>query len=484
VQKRTYLYSFFFGFFIHFSLSAQVVSTNPAILDTSAQNILSLREFYGQIMEFHPFVRQANLLNEVARQEVRIAWGGFDPKLTADYQQKQFAGTEYYSLWSSKFKIPTWIGDVHAGYDRVVGTYVNPENFIRPSEAVGQTNLGISIPLGRGFAIDERRNTLRQAQIYRDIADAEKVKIINKVLLGAAKDYWEWYFVYRQFIWVSQGVELARLRFEGTKQRVKMGELAAMDSVQAKITYQNRLVSLRQADVELTNARLILSNYMWGNGDTPLEIKEETVPEVFGADKRFVDEATLRSMVDFAKEKHPEIRKLVGKLKQLEVEQRFQVNNLLPTLDVNYNLLRNIQGSDETTRFMFNNNYKWGLNFEFPLLLRKERGKLQQVRVKQVQNNFELMQTRREIQNAIQTSYNELKNLEQQIQLQQEMVQNYEVLVAGEIKKFGAGESNLFLINTFETALIDSQVKLESQKAKYEKARAMLTWASGGQLWQ
>jgi outer membrane protein TolC len=484
VQNLTYLYSFFFGFFLHFSLVAQVVSTNRQILDTTSQNILSLREFYGQITEFHPLVRQAKLLNELARQEVRIAWGGFDPKLTADYQQKQFGGTEYYSLWSSKFKLPTWIGDVHAGYDRVVGTYVNPENFIRPSDAIGQTNLGISIPIGRGFIIDERRNALRQAQIYRDIADAEKVKIINKVLLSAAKDYWEWYFTYRQFIWVSQGVELARLRFEGTKQRVKMGELAAMDSVQAKITYQNRLVSLRQADVELTNARIILSNYMWGNNDTPLEIKEETVPEVFGADKRFVDEATLNSMFEFAKEKHPEIRKLVGKFRQLDVEQRFQVNNLLPTLDVNYNILRNIQGTDETTRFMLTNNYKWGFNFEFPLLLRKERGKLQQVRLKQVQNNFELMQTRREIQNAIQTSYNELKNLEQQIQLQQEMVQNYQVLVAGEIKKFGAGESNLFLINTFESALIDSQVKLESQKSKYEKARAMLTWASGGQLWQ
>ncbi|MCU0445304.1 MAG: TolC family protein [Microscillaceae bacterium] len=465
-------------------LTAQTVSNNPQLLDTTTQNILSLREFYGQIMEFHPFVRQAKLLNEVARQEVRIAWGGFDPKLTADYQQKQFAGTEYYSLWSSKFKLPTWIGDVHAGYDRVVGTYINPENFIRPTDAIGQTNLGITIPLGRGFVIDERRNALRQAQIYRDIADAEKVKIINKVLLSAAKDYWEWYFAYRQYLWVSQGVELARLRFEGTKQRVRMGELAAMDSVQAKITYQNRLVSLRQADVELTNARIILSNYMWGGNDTPLEIREETVPESFGVDKRFVDEGTLRSMFEFAREQHPEIRKIVGKLKQLDVEQRFQVNNLLPTLDVNYNILRNIQGTDETTRFMLNNNYKWGFNFEFPLLLRKERGKLQQVRLKQVQNNFELMQTRREIQNAIQTSYNELKNLEQQIQLQQEMVKNYQILVDGEIKKFGAGESNLFLINTFETALIDSQVKLESQKAKYEKARAMLTWASGGQLWQ
>lgn len=474
----------FFGLtFFNIWLIISFLSSNLKATPLDTNNILSLKDFYSQILENHPIVRQAKLMNELARQELRIARGGFDPKLQADYQQKQFGGTEYYSLFGSKLKIPTWIGDIHGGYDRALGTYVNPENRIFPSESAGLTSVGITLPLGRGFIIDERRNVLRQAQYFQDIADADKVKIINKVLLSAAKDYWEWYFSFKRYTLIEYGVRLAQNRLEGVRVRVKMGELAAIDSVQALITFQERQIDLRQAEVELINARIIVSNYMWAANDTPLELADRVNPENFGYVQRFVDQKGLDEMLAFAKENHPEIRKLVFKLKQLEVEEKFQINNLLPTLDVNYNVLQSFQPKSDTYRFNFNNNYKLGVNFEIPLLLRKERGKLSQVRIKQSQNNFELIQARREIQNSVLTAYNELRNLEQLIRLTQVMVDNYQILLDGERQRFTVGESNLFILNTQESKLIEAQIKLESQKTKYEKARATLIWASGGQLW-
>ena len=41
----------------------------------------SIEAFYTSILEAHPIVKQTRLLNEVAKQEIRLARGSFDPKI-------------------------------------------------------------------------------------------------------------------------------------------------------------------------------------------------------------------------------------------------------------------------------------------------------------------------------------------------------------------------------------------------------------------
>lgn len=447
--------------------------------DNSADKVLSLKEFYAQIITHHPIVKQAQLLNEFARLELRIARGGFDPKIQLDYSKKDFDKKNYYDLLNSKFKIPLWIGELQAGFENNSGVFLDPSSTTDPA---GLTSVGIAIPIGQGLMMDNRRATLKQARYFQEIADADKIKEINKILLNASKDYWDWYFKQQQFIFTQVGVAFAEQRYLGVRQRVFLGELAAIDSVQAKIVLQERQIQLQQATVELLNARISIANYLWTNGDTPLLLAEEIIPETFAT--KLVSESDYQNLLNFSKENHPDIRKTQFKLRQLEVEEKLQMNNLLPTLNLNYNLLSNVQPADEYTRFNTQNNYKLGVQFEFPLFLRKERGKLQQVRVKQTQTNFELSQTIRNVQNTLQTSYNELANLAQQIVLLEDMVANYVILRDGELRRFANGESSLFLVNTQESKLIEAQIKLESQKSKYGKARANLIWASGGQTWE
>jgi outer membrane protein TolC len=114
-----------------------------------------------------------------------------------------------------------------------------------------------------------------------------------------------------------------------------------------------------------------------------------------------------------------------------------------------------------------------------PLFLRKERGKLQQVRVKQQSTGFELNLARREIINEVYAAYNEVKNYERQLNIQQNATQNQALLVKAEQRKFDIGESTLFLINTRESKLIDMKIKVESLKGKYQKSLANLAYTSG-----
>ena len=342
----------------------------------------------------------------------------------------------------------------------------------------------MGVPIGRNILIDERRNTLRQAQLSQNIAEAEKVKIINKILLNAAKDYAEWYFAYHQYRLTQSGYALAEERYKAVKQRLLMGELAPIDSVQALITLQERNIALQQSEVDWQNTTLRLSNYLWADGNVPMQLEQQVIPQVFAANSSLTQEATLQELFTFAQQNHPEIRKNMLKKNQLKFEERFQVNNLMPNLMLNYNILRNVQASSESTSFNFRNNYKLGITFEIPLLLRKERSKLEMVRIKQLQIDWEVQQVQREVRNEIQTSYNEILAYSRQLVQQESMVNNYRLLRDGEISRFFAGESSLFIINTQETKYIESQIKLEQLRAKYQKAQAVLLWAAGKPLWE
>jgi hypothetical protein len=54
------------------------------------------------------------------------------------------------------------------------------------------------------------------------------------------------------------------------------------------------------------------------------------------------------------------------------------------------------------------------------------------------------------------------------------MVDNYTALLSAEERKFGFGESSLFLINTRESKLIDAKLKQNEVENKYFTAKAKL----------
>lgn len=447
-----------------------------------SDSILTLSEYYEQILTYHPLVKQADLLTDIAQQEIRLARGNFDPVLTGEYKAKDYDKKAYYNLLEGGLKVPLWVGEINLDYEQNTGLFLNPENSVPQS---GLASAGISIPLAQGLLIDERRVILRQARFAQNIAQVELVKAVNKVLLTAAKQYWEWYLVFQEYRYVREAYELTLIRYEATKQQVEVGDLAPIDSVEAHINLQNRGILLQQLEIDLQNARLLASNHLWGEDQIPLEIPNFLQPQIFNLEERITSQPDLNTLLSFAENQHPEIMSLIFKNQQLGLEERLQRNKLLPKLNLEYNFLNSdiIGGEGEKGDFLVNN-YKFGVKFEFPVLLRSTRGKLQQTRLKIDQNEFEQIQTRREVQNSVLTHFNEMSNLTELITLQEEVVQNYTVLLEGEIEKFASGESSVFLINSRETKLLDSQIKLEKLKSLYEKERATLFWASGISNWE
>ena len=477
--------------------SVGVAQPRLASFDTTATALatpLTLDEYFQAVLFNHPVARQAYLLNELAQQDLRLAQGNFDPKLKSNFAIKEFGdkNTTYYNTWDSKLEIPLWFPmDLNVGYERNRGEYLNDE---LANTQDGLIYAGVTLPVGRGLMIDERRTAVRTARLMQDIAVADQIKEINKVLLSAAKAYWEWYYAYEAFRAVSEVEQLAETRYQGVVRRVENGDAAPFDSLKAYINYQERDVLRAQAALDYENSKLTASVYLWRTDDDnaiPLEIAENTVPVRLDS----VSNLSLEDLNDLqrlARVNHPEITKLGAKIQQLQIQQRLNREFLKPEINLKYNFLANTLTEGSNSLFdpdpvdngngpvaWYENNYRAGVEFYFPLFLRKERAKLAQTRVKLEQNFFERSFVQRAIENEINTAYNTLYNLNTVIAMQQQMVQNYERLLEGELRKFEFGESSIFLINTRETELLDARVKLLKLYTQYEKAKLELQYAAG-----
>jgi outer membrane protein TolC len=454
------------------------------IVPVQAQNqdsvqILTLQDFHRIILQFHPVASQAALLTEQARQELRMARGTLDPVVSSKLYRKEYNGKEYYNLWSNTLEIPTWFGpELKAGYDQTRGEYLNPEN---NTPAGGLSFAGISVPIGQGLLIDQRRATIKQAVLLQEIAEAEKVKLINKLLLQATKDYWDWLLYYREMQLYREALNLADFRLKAVRSRVKEGDLAAIDTVEALAEVQNRQVLMQQAQLAYNNARLTVATYLWAANAVPLELKGQTVPALTGSELTSLSQDSMQQLLEIAKTNHPDLRKLNLKGQQLQVEQRLASDKLKPKLNVEYNVLQKdfYLRPDAFEPQYLGANYKLGMSFSLPLLLREERGKLQLTKAKQQANHLELQQATREVETNLLAAFNDWQALAEQVKLQELMVENADKLRNGEVIRFQNGESSLFLVNSREYKLLEAQLKLYALRTKYAKARTLLYWSAG-----
>jgi len=414
---------------------------------------LNYNEFLGYVKKYHPLVKSANLEINQAQANLMIARGGFDPKIEADFDQKQFNGKEYYSILNSSFKIPTWYGiEVKAGFDNSEGIYVNPENTL-PNQ--GLTSLGVTIPIGQGLLINQRMADLRKAKIQIQLSQAERKLQAIEVLYNASLAYFNWKRNYSEVQLYKDYLKNAEIRYKGILTLIKNGDKPAIDSVEAGIVLKTRKWNLEDSGLKLAKAKLELSNYLWLDNNVPLELQDDVFPE--NKLEQTISETLKTNELlseNISIENHPKINSLENKLAILEVDRKLKANSLLPKMDVGYHYLSEPNYWNDTNF----NNYKIGVNFIFPLFLRKERGSLQMAKFKiqdtQLTLNFERLQLKNKI-NAQQT---ELESITKQRKIISELVNDNSQMLQSEERLFSMGESSIFLLNSRENNLVSIQL--------------------------
>ncbi len=414
---------------------------------------LTYNEFLGFVKKYHPMVKSANLQLNNAQANLMMARGGFDPKIEVDFDKKQFKDKTYYSILNSSFKIPTWYGiEIKAGFDNSEGVYLNPENTL-PNK--GLSSLGINIPLGQGLLINQRMADLQKAKIQLQWSQAERKLQSIEVLYAASIAYFNWKLNYSQVQLYENYLKNAEDRYNGVSNLIENGDKSAIDSIESGITVRNRKLNLEDSKLKLAKSKLELSNYLWLENNVPLEIQDGITPE---EKLELTIQETLETndllVPNTSIENHPKINALQNKIAILEVERNLKRNNLLPKIDLGYHYLSE-PSYWNSTNF---DNFKIGLNFSYPLFLRKERGGLQLAKFKIQDAQFALDLERVQLKNKIISQQIEINSLIKQRKLISALVKDYNAMLTSEERLFTFGESSLFLINTRENNLLGSQL--------------------------
>ncbi|MEL6538374.1 MAG: TolC family protein [Bacteroidota bacterium] len=434
--------------------------------------------YMNRVYRYHPVAEQLRLQPAMAEAMLMETKGAFDPKIASDYIQKDFEDKDYFRRWDTDIKVPVWnYADLKLGYEQNQGIYLNPEAEV-PDD--GLIYAGISIPVGRGLFIDSRRAAIKKAILELDGNEAERQKNMNKFLLMSAKAYWEWAQAHQQLLLAEEGVRLAAFRLSGTRQNVTQGAAAAVDTLEAGLQLRSRRLDYQQAQLDYQTALLYLETFLWDNVGEPLQLQPGIVPEVVPPTNSLPMPSGLDSLVALV-DVHPELVKYQIKGEQLVVDRRLALENLKPELNLEYNWLWPPSGNPQNIVVPFSNDYKWGANFSIPLLYRKERGKLNQIRIKAEQNSLDQDNIFLQLENEIRQRYVQFQQFEQMLAQATIMSDEYAQLLAAERIRFDNGESSLFLVNSREVKYLDARKKQIDLEAKLSKALAEL-WERAGVL--
>jgi outer membrane protein TolC len=450
--------------FVHFAKAQEFVLTLDNALDI--------------VRKYHPMAKQTGLAISFAQEELRAARGAFDPSFYVSNQNKTFDGKNYFFYTNPELKIPTWFGiDLKAGLEDNGGFLLNTENTTGRSSYIG-----ITVPVLKGLLFDKRRAAVQEAKLAINLSKQEQLLAVNDLLYDCANAYWAWVAAYQVNEIIKNAVAINENRLEFVRKSFQGGDRAAIDTTEALTQLQGFQFLQSQTQFTLQQKKLELSNFLWQENNTPYLLPEWVSPD---SAWRTVAVQTyplppINNTIEMAVLNHPKLIANSVKLNMLAIERRAKSQALLPTLNLNYNflnkgysLLKSVQAP------LFENNFKFGLEFGLPLFLRQARGELNQTKIKQ--NDLELDRNyfRLEIENKIKVYYAEMIALRNQTLIFEDNYKNFQKLLNAEEQKFAIGESSLFLINSRENKALETFQKLVELKTKFFKSLLALQWSAG-----
>lgn len=440
---------------------------------SQTKDSLDFRSYLNWVSAYHPVAAQAEITLKMGQMELRQARGAFDPLLFGTLDKKDYQNKTYYDKKEAGIIIPTWAGvELNGVFEQNSGDFLNTENSV-PSN--GLVAIGAAVNLGQGLILDDRRAALRQAQIYNQSTEAQRVQLLNELYVDATDTYWKWALAYANQEVLQEGIILAKTRFEAVKGSFRQGDLAAIDTVEAFSQLLNREYRFQNAQNIYFGATQKLNSFLWNTEGQPMLLQADVYPEKLqNLNAGILDEFELRQLVA----RHPDIRLADFELASMDIDRKLKAQQILPVVKLQYNFLTETVNEGGLSPF-FENNYKWGISLYTPMLLRRSRGALglakAKIDFKQNARELKLLQ----LETKLEAELNTFSNLFQQLKTFEKNVLSLEALLNGEVRRFEIGESSLFLVNARETTAFDARLILNELISRSKISFARARFAAG-----
>ena len=417
--------------------------------------VLQYNDFMGQVVEHHPISVQVSLIDRESDAYEMKARGEFDPKIEVNYDHKSYDDKNYYSRLNGVLKVPVWFGpEFKMGYENTEGVFLNPSENLPPN---GLINPGISLPIGRGLMFDQRRKIMEESRIIRQENEIKQIQLLNQVLYEASISYLDWQIGFERLAVQEEAIRTAETLYNNTVAAFQNGDRPAIDTLEALIalkTRQQDMVAFRQ---EYEKSRFKLNNFLWLDGQIPLELDSMVYPEPSDIQLLLRPITEISVQLDEILMNHPALRKYDLIEKQLILDKRIGNERLKPQLDLRFNPL--VQPFPDASTLGYNpGDYKVGFDFSYPLFTRKERANMKLIDIDRQQNSYDASQAEVKLKNLLNTYNMQEGTINDQLNLISENIVNSRRLLQAEYDKFDMGESSIFLINSRESKLFELMI--------------------------
>lgn len=447
-----------------------------SLLTLNAQERLNVtyEGFMNHVLENHPLAAKARNVKQYGELNYKAERGNYDPSISGGYQNKFYNETNYYSSLQSEIKQPIFTSQyLKLGYEYGVGTYLSPEN---STPSVGLPYLGLEVGVLQGLMIDKRRADVLKSKEYMTYYSAEKDLQLNDLLFNSAQVYFDWLFTIRLMRLNAYFAQLAEQRLSGIRSLANIGERPTVDTVEAAIFLQSRTMDLQTAEIENQKVVNVLLSLSWNRNTqetySPAVLPTDSLDNCYQLLKsKMIQKLYADTFVN------PILTQYTAKQNVLEIDKRLKKELIKPKLSVNYNFL---SGNKTTIDPVFSsNNYKWGANLSFPLFLRNPVNEYKMAKI-QVQNNqYEMVNKSNELNFKIAAIEQNLSLIASQIVNAERSVLYSKKLLEAERLKFENGESSLFMLNTRESKLLESEMKLAEYKLKFMRTSLSFIYTTG-----
>jgi outer membrane protein TolC len=428
---------------------------------------LTLTEYLNWVLEEHPLAEKAKLNPQMRNGQYLQVKGLFDPLLESKFKNKFFSGTEYYSTseTSLSYNTPYAIGLV-GHFDVNSGSYVNPADY---TSNAGLLSLGVSMPLIKGLVIDERRMAKRRAEVLLEAGNLEQQLALNELLSQSVQLYSDWYYAIQKNNIIDSLVSTSERRFFAVRSRYLGGDRSAMDTLEAYVQNQNRLLQFQESKLDVIKSRIALVSFLESRDENRVAILNETVSPSSNFKNELAPFRYGSSLFPLL-EIHPELALYANKGESLRIEEKWKVEKLKPKLNVEYHFL-NKDLSEGLPSYFSTNNYKWGAEFSMPLFLREARGDLKVQRIKIEENNLNTEWKKNQLEQKTLSLENAYTNTLSQQELAESNAGLYKRLLQAENSKLFNGESTLFIVNQRENTYFENAIKALELDRKVQQVK-------------
>jgi outer membrane protein TolC len=412
-------------------------------------------------MKNHPVLKQANNYLPIAKAELLVSRGAFDPSISIYRSNKNEGSNKFYRNQNLDVYLPNYFGG---------GISIsNPFNKTQAGEA-GSLSLGAELPLLKGLITDYRRTALGKAKINVKMSLAERDQWINNLVSDVFTEYAQWLLAHESAEQIEGVLRLATERQRGLRKLYESGAGTSVDTLETFVQWQQYKAKYDLAIWKKEKQRLMLSMYLWDESGVPIEPMNTVYPTSAGLawiDSMVSEAASYINNPQNTEILQPALRMSLLKVASQQLEFNLAKNQMLPSLNLQYGYYQpdaawRISPSTATQSTGF------GLGFQSSLFLKQQRGQYRQMQLALENAKLEVDNKQRNYSVKSSALLQEFQVQKSQFDQWLGVSENQRKLYDMEARRLEAGDVNFFVLNTREMRLLDLNLLALEYKFQYQ----------------